>query len=635
MGIRYQVLTAALAATALLVQPAAAQNQTPSGPVVLPTIAVSPTTIPTPVSEVASSVTVINSDEIEQTQRRTVPDLLMTVPGLNVVQNGTPGSQTSIFIRGTNSNHVKVLIDGMDVSDPTNPTGGFDLGHLMTQDIERIEVLRGPQSGLYGADAIGGVIAITTKQGSGPAKATGYVEGGSFGTFNQAAGLSGSVDKFDYAFNVSHFRYTDMPVTPAFLVPMGAHAIGNAYDNRTVSTKLGVQASENLKFNFIGRYTDARLDYSDDDPSTFPGATFAAQSTYKNQDLHGRLEAVASLLDGRFVNTFGVSYTDYRRSNKDPDPNPLNTFQGSRDKYDWRGNLMLAQGQTLVAGLERENDRATSDNLSAKTGNQAGFVELQSEIAKRFFFVANARHDSNDSFGGYNTWRVAPAFIVPGTETKLKASYGTGFRAPALYQLYGVGLFGFMGNPNLLPETSRGYDIGFEQPLGARVRFGLTYFRNDIDNLIDYNAAFTSQINVNKAVTHGLEEFISVEVNDHLRARLDYTHTTAKNAIDGTDLLRRPRDKYSVSAVWRATDRLTITPIVLYLGQWRDIDRSTFVYREAGDVAIVNLAADYVLNDKVTLFARADNLFNKQYENPLGWLQPGLALYAGVKLATR
>lgn len=628
VAIRAATLTAALA----FIIPARAQQQ---APIILPTIAVSPTTVPTPVVELASSVTVLTAEDIARAQRRTLADLLTTVPGLNVVQTGTPGSQTSIFIRGTNSNHVKVLIDGMDVSDPSNPTGGFDFGHLLTQDIERVEVLRGPQSGLYGADAIGGVISITTKKGSGPAKATGYVEGGSFGTFNQAASVSGAQGRFDYAFNVTHFRYTDMPVTPAYMVPPGGRAIGNAYDNWSTSTRLGAQVNETLRFNFIGRYTDAKLLYSNDDPNAFPGATFAEQSTYRDRDFHGRLEAVATLLDGRFVNVFGANYTDYRRSNKDPDPNPLNRFLGSRDKYDWRGNLVLAPGQTLVAGLERENDRAHSDQVSASTGNAAGYLELQSEVAKRFFFVANIRHDIHDAFGGHTTWRIAPAVLVPGTETKLKASYGTGFRAPSLFQLYGVGPFGFTGNPGLQPETSKGYDVGFEQPLGPRARFGLTYFRNDIENLIELNATFTSLVNIGKAATYGVEAFVALDLDDALSARLDYTHTTAKDADTGEDLLRRPRDKYSLSAVWRATDRLTVTPSLLYLGRWRDIDRSTFVFREAGDVAVVNLAADYALDDRVTVFVRADNLFNKVYENPLGWMQPGFAIYGGVKMATR
>lgn len=634
MGVRFSAAGTLLASALLLAPPAGAQDNASGDTLTLPTIVVSPTTVPTPGAEIGSSVTVITAGDIERTQKRTVADVLAGVPGVNVVQNGTPGSQTSVFIRGTNSNHVKVLLDGIDVSDPSSPTGGFDLGHLMTYDIERIEVLRGPQSGLYGADAIGGVISITTKRGSGPPKASGYAEGGSFGTFNQAAGLRGGNERIDYAFNVAHFRYTDMPVTPAYMVPPGAQAIGNAYDNKTVSARLGAAVSDNLRVNFVGRYTDATLHYTGDDPMAYPGAAFAAQSTYTNRDFQGRAEAVATLLDGRFVNTFGVSYSDYRRRNSDPAPYPATAFDGSRAKFDWRGNLLVAPGQRLVAGLERENEQADSDNLSAKTGNQAGYVEWQSEIAKQLFLVANLRHDDNDAFGGHTTWRMAPAFIVPGTETKLKASYGTGFKPPQLYQLYGVGPYGFVGNPNLLPETSRGYDIGFEQPIGPRLRFGVTYFHNDIDNLIQYNASYTSLINIGRAETYGAEAFVSVEINDRLSARADYTRTTALDAATGEQLLRRPRDKYSLSATWRPFERLTLSPSLVYLGQWLDIDRSTFVKRTGGNVAIVNLAAEYALNDNATLFLRGENLFNEQYEDPLGWLQPGLAVYGGVKLTT-
>ena len=158
-------LTALLAAG---LSTTATAQQSASPPNVLPTIVVSPTTVPTPEAQIASSVTVITAEDIEREQRRTVPDILANVPGLNIVQAGGPGSQTSIFMRGTNANHVKVLIDGIDVSDPSNPARTFDFGHLLAADIERIEVLRGPQSGLYGADAIGGVISIITKRGKGP-----------------------------------------------------------------------------------------------------------------------------------------------------------------------------------------------------------------------------------------------------------------------------------------------------------------------------------------------------------------------------------------------------------------------------------------------------------------------------------
>jgi vitamin B12 transporter len=186
-------------------------------------VVVSPTTIPTPSYQSASSTTVITEADIESHQYRTVPDALSLVPGLNIVQTGGPGGQTSVFIRGTNSNHVKVLIDGIDASDPSNPNQSFDLGQLLTGDIARIEVLRGPQSGLYGSDAIGGVISITTKQGSGPPRVTATVEGGSFGTFNQRLGFGGSQENFNYIFNVQHFRSTDTPVTPLNQLAPGEH----------------------------------------------------------------------------------------------------------------------------------------------------------------------------------------------------------------------------------------------------------------------------------------------------------------------------------------------------------------------------------------------------------------------------
>lgn len=631
MRTKLSLACAAMGAAALI--PAAqAQEQ----PVVLPQIVVSATTVPTPSSEIANSVTVITAEQLQREQRRTVADALNTVPGLQVVQNGSPGAQTAVFIRGTNSNHVKVFIDGIDVSDASNPNGAFDFAHLLTADIDKIEVLRGPQSGLYGASAIGGVISITTKKGAGPAKVSGFVEGGSYGTFNQAVGVSGSQDRFNYSFNVAHFRYENQPVTPAYMLPPGGQAKGNAYDNKTYSTRLGYDVSKDLSFNLYGHYTDAVLHYSDDttDPVTFLGETFPTQSVYKNYNFYGRAEAVWKTLDDRLVNTFAVNETNYARSNADPAPNPPTSFESSAQKYEWRGALTVLPGQVIVAGLERQNERATSDNLDAKTGNQAGFLEIQSEIARRFFFVANIRHDDNDSFGGHNTWRVAPAFIVPGTETKLKASYGTGFKAPDLYQLYGNGPFGFVGNPNLLPETSRGYDIGFEQPLfNDRVRFGVTYFRNDLQNLIDYNAAFTTLVNIGEAATYGAEAFVQVAVNDHLRARVDYTRTTARDLDTGTDLLRRPRDKYSATVTWQPIDKLTISPTVIYLGRWLDINRSTFVNEEGGRVLVVNLAAEYALDPHATVFARVDNLFNKQYEEPLGWLQPGLSAYAGVKFS--
>ncbi|HEY0342404.1 MAG TPA: TonB-dependent receptor plug domain-containing protein, partial [Steroidobacteraceae bacterium] len=228
------------------------------------------TRVPTPEAEVASSITVITADDIAAKQNQTLPDVLQDVPGLNIVQAGGPGAQASIFMRGTNSNHTKVLVDGIDVSDPSNPSDTFDFGQFPAQDIERVEVLRGPQSGLYGSDAIGGVINIITKSGSGPAQWNASAQGGSFDTFNQTAGVSGSTSQFHYTASLQHLRSGETPVTPSDLLPPGMSRIDDYYDNVTGSTKLGFDVTDHLDLGLVARYTDTHLRTTGNDPNEFP-----------------------------------------------------------------------------------------------------------------------------------------------------------------------------------------------------------------------------------------------------------------------------------------------------------------------------------------------------------------------------
>ncbi|MDQ8727727.1 TonB-dependent receptor domain-containing protein [Bradyrhizobium sp. LHD-71] len=634
-------MLAALAAAGL--PSIASAQQSASPPDVLPTIVISPTSLPTPEAQIANSVTVVTAEDIEREQRRTVPDILANVPGLNVVQAGGPGSQTSVFVRGTNANHVKVLIDGIDVSDPSNPARTFEFGHLLANDIERIEVLRGPQSGLYGSDAIGGVISIVTKRGKGPAKVTGLVEGGSFGTFNQAASLSGSKENFDYAFNVIHFRAADTPVTPPNLLPPGRAAIGDFYDNTTVSTKLGLDISESFRLNYVGRYTESELRFTQDEflPPTFAGVPRAEQSTQNLKQFFTRAEAVWTGFDGRFTNYFGVNYTDHRTENL-LTPTSIPTINtGQRTKVDWRGVSLLMPGQTLVTGLEHEIESMGTAFVNADNANSGGYIELQSEFAQRLFIVSNVRHDANERFGEATTYRVAPALLLPVTETKLKASVGSGFKAPTLNQLFVDFLPTFVANPNLLPEESVGYDVGFEQPLfNNRVRFGATWFHNDITNLISgtgivQTVPFTVRTNVNvgKAETSGVEAFIAVNPTDRLWFRADYTYTDAFDAITHERLLRRPRHKASLAAGWNPIDPLTLSATLLYVGEFIDGNRDFSIPRlVAPGFTVVNIAADYKINDYAKVFARIDNLFDERYEEPTGFLRPGFAVYGGVRL---
>jgi vitamin B12 transporter len=628
-------------------QPSAAQRTAPvqqtaattpqPGPSNAPApIVVSPTATVTPASQVASSVTVITDQDIQTQQYRSVPDALNTVPGLNVVQTGGPGGQTSVFIRGTNSNHTKVVIDGIDVSDPSNPNGSFDFAHLLTSDIQQMEILRGPQSGLYGSDAIGGVISIITQKGDGPPRATATIEAGSFGTFNQGIGLSGSQDNLNYAFNVAHLHASDVPVTPLQLLPPGQQAIGNNYDNMTYSTKFGVDLNENWTLNTVIRYTDATLLFTGDN-NNFPSSPNPTQSTQIVHQFFAREEAVWSLLDGRVKNYFGVNYANNWTYDIAPGDPAATITDGERLKYDWHAVTELADGNNLIVGLEDQTDHMDTTGLTADNGNKAGYVELQSQFAKRFFLAANIRDDFNDQFGEHMTYRIAPSVILPVTETTLKGSYGTGFKAPTLSELYqNFPDFNFFANPNLKPEESVGSDIGFEQPLfNDRVRFGSTYFHNSITNLITDNAAFTSYANIGLATTEGTENFVSTKITDRLTLRADYTFTRAVDASTGIQLLRRPKEKWSTTAIWNPIDPLTLSATVLHVGSFLDVSRDG---TESGILApgytIVNLTGDYAVDDQIKLFARVDNLFNLHYQNPTGFLEPGLGVFGGIRFAS-
>ena len=386
-------------------------------------------------------------------------------------------------------------------NDPSQD-GVFDFGQVLTSDIAQVEVLRGPQSSLYGSDAIGGVVNIVTKTGEGPPQFTGRLEGGSFETFNQSASVSGSVSRFRYSFNVAHVLADDTPVTPLDLLPPGRKRINDSYENITVSTKLGADLTDIFSIDFAGRYTDSTLFFTGEDFSFFPSVPAAAQSEQNARQLFMRGDARLALFGGAFKNRFGVGYTNYHTTIQAPDTGfgvpPENINHGDRLKFDWQGDVELGKGHVLILGVEDQTDRLIDSPISAENGNTAGFTELQSEVIENLFVAGSGRYDDNERFGGKATWRIAPAYLIPKSGTKFKASYGTGFKAPSLTQLFvSFPAFNFFANPNLEPEESEGFDLGFEQALaGERVRFGATYFHNDITNLIAANATFTSLENL-------------------------------------------------------------------------------------------------------------------------------------------
>ena len=594
-------------------------------------VVVSATRLPTPELEVASSVTVITADDIAARQERSLPDILKDVPGLNIVRTGGPGGQTALFMRGTNSNHVKVLVDGIDVSDPSSTNAGFDFAQFLTQDIEKVEVLRGPQSGLYGSDAIGGVINIITKSGQGPARIAASAEGGSFATFNQSAGLRGSVDQFHYNANIEHFHSGATPVTPLDLLEPGEHRNDDYYDNRTASTKLGYDVVPNFDLSLVARYTDTHLRSTSDDFSAVPSFPAAQQSRFMTSEYYTRATAHLVLFDGFLDQTLGFAYTRKRTSDLEPaSAEILNT--GSRGKVDWQGALRFSASQTLVLGAEHARD-AIGDSLAAADKIDSGYAELQSQWFAGLYSALNVRYDKNALFGSKLTYRAAPTYVIAGTGTRFKASVGSGFKAPTLSELYQDFPPYFFANPNLKPETSTGYDAGVEQAFaGGALRAGATWFYNRMRNLITNNEDFTSYANIGRAHSDGVESFVAVKPLTALMLRADYTYTQATDDVLNLELLRRPRHKASLNAAWRATNALAVNATVLTVGSWIDGNRDFSVPRlTAAGYTIVNLAASFDLNEQFSVFGRIDNLFDRHFQNPVGFLQPTLGAYAGVR----
>ena len=594
----------------------------------LQSVVVTATRIPTPESQIASSVTVVTADEIAARQIRTLPDLLKEVPGLNVVQSGGPGGQTSVFMRGTNANHTKVLIDGIDASDPSSPNAAFDFGQLLTQDIQTLEVLRGPQGGLYGSDAIGGVINVITKSGSGPAQFNAGIEAGSFDTFNQVAGVSGSLDRFHYAATVDHFDSGATPVTPLDYLPPGQRRIDDDYDNLTGSTKLGFDVTEHLDLGLVARYTDTHLKFTGDNFANFPSTPDTSQSESNTRQYYTR--ATAHLVDGVLDQTIGAAYGNIKTTEFSPDGQDDDS-SGARAKFDWQGIVALAADEKLLLGAEHQRDDITVP-ISASTTINSGYAELQSGFRDRLFDTLAVRYDDNDRFGSKVNYRFAPAYVIAETGTKIKASVGTGFKAPSLSQMFqSFPAFGFFANPNLRPESSLGWDLGFEQALASdAVRFGVTYFHNNIKNLIDTNA--TTYINVGRAVTDGVESFASYQPIRSLTFRLDYTYTQATDEITQLELLRRPKSKESLTTAWQATDRLSLNATVLSVSSWVDTNRDGSIPRlNAPGYTTVDLAGSYDLTSHWALTGRVINLFNRHYQNPDAFDQPTIGAFAGIK----
>jgi vitamin B12 transporter len=596
---------------------------------VLPATVVTATRGETPAEQVGSAVTVITGAQIARSQKGDVAELLRTVPGLDVVRSGGPGQQVSVFLRGTESNHVLVLIDGIEATDPSNPTNQFDFAGLAVDDIERIEVVRGPQSTLYGSDAIGGVIQIFTRRGAG-ARNRAQLETGRYGSHAARGGLHGGDAGLNYG---ATFSLSETDGVSAF--PDGDE--DDAYDNKTLAAYVSARPTAASTLDFTLRRVEFDTDIDAYDSVTFLFGDDPDARLHTEQWL-ARLQGGYALLDGRWQQRLGLSWTDYDRGNRNG-PAPVNTFpgesrfKGRKTKLDWVHDFRVDGTHQLTFGLATEEEKAElSGGQDPDTGTDGIFVQDHIRISDVFFTTVGLRRDRHDDFGSETTWRVAPVYVLRDSGTRLRASYGTGFKAPSLSELFESFPPFFFANPNLEPERSKGWDLGVEQRwLDDRLYLELTYFRNDIEDLITVDpVTFSTLVNLNEATTRGYELGLRYQWSPALALGAGYTHTRARDEDSGQDLVRRPRKKANLYADWQATPQLLLGLSGRYVGKRDDFD-ADFTPVEADSYTLFEARLAYTLAPAWTVLGRIENAFDQDYEEIPGFGTPGRALYAGLR----
>lgn len=619
-------------------------------------IVVTATRIPTPEGQVANSLSVFTAEQMEARQYRTVDEVLRYTPGIEVNRSGGLGSQTEVRMRGMDSGRTVVLLDGMPLNDPSTPGGGFDFSGITLDNIGQLEVLRGPQSALYGSNASGGVINLTSKRGEGPFGGFLTTEAGSRGTMMTRLGSSAGTDKVDYSFSGS-LLHTDGISSYS---KWRGYDEKDKYDQGTFALRLGANAGDMLRFEV---FTHAHKSTKDLDMYDDWGNPYEYGIRSKLERYMIRPKITLSLLDGRWEQSVAYGYVKTERKQEHPFAGAMNRnkYVGETYKFDYQSIFHIHETNTLLAGVDVVTEQMkyedpyygpavapVSDFKSDKMTTVGLYLEDQINICDTFFATMGVRQEHNDDFGDKTTWKASAMYVLP-TDTKLKASAGTGFKTPDLYRLF-IPVDGGWGsithpNPDLKPETSFGWDAGFEQSFcEERLQFGATYFRNKVKNKILQVAVDPmnpwgdqTYINAGRYRSWGIEAFVSFAVTECLTLSADYTWTRTEDARKRSEMgiqHRRPLNEVNVNADWTFLGKGTVTAGIRYVGKRWDI-RNDFPYGNVRmpSYTVARLGASWKFNDHIEVFGRVENLLNKKYEEINGFGAERIGFFAGATLS--
>jgi len=610
------------------------------------TIVVSATRSEQPQAKTGESITVLDSAALQNLQTVSLTDALALTPGLIVNQSGGLGQISTISIRGAETGQTLVLIDGVRINDPSGTDDGAILGDVLANNIDRVEVLRGPQSTLYGSDAIGGVVDIFSKRGGDtPFGVTASAEGGSYDTYHLNAAANGTAGAVEYGAAANYIHSNNISAADK----RNGNPETDGYGNFGATANTRIHLSDAVSLDLRGYYTDARADFDDNSGFVAPFPPADSFAYNKNRFLAGYAGLNFDLFGGVLHNRVAVMATDSNRSfyNSFFDLVPGqkdSENKGEATRLEYQGTADLSPDDQIVFGAEDEHTRFSSmgtfSNDRGHTSIYSFYGQYQKTVFETVTLTGGVRYDHHDQFGSHTSLKLAGAW-QPFDGTVLHANYGDGFKAPSLYEL-----FSQYGTQGLEPETARGWEVGGEQAFFDKaMRASLTYFSRNTKNLIDFQSCFVATppaqcavqpfgfyFNIDRTRVTGIEAEVAGNITDTLSVALNYTNMDAKDRTTGLALNRRPRNTASATLEWSPSNWGIGTSLSYVDRQIDQYDTSTtpptaFVN---GGHTTVNLLGHYDF-DRWSLYGRVENLFAERYEPVLGYGAPGRTFFAGVR----
>ncbi len=606
-------------------------------------LVVTATRAPQQLYKVGSSITVLNADAIKATQTVLISDLITQTPGVAYTRNGGVGGTTSLRIRGAETDHTVVIIDGVKLNDPSSSGGGYNFANLLSGDVDRIEILRGAQSTLWGSQAIGGVVAIQTAVPTKEFEANIEAEGGSRETGSLKGAAGGKTDRLVWRLAGSHYRTDGISSYVS-----GAEEDG--YRNTGVSGRVLFDVTEDVSLDARAVYSRGRNAF---DGFPAPAFTFADTPEYgTTKEFVGYTGLNFDLFEDRLKNRIGYAYTDTDRDNFNPaQANTAVTFDaaGKNKRFEYQGTVDIAQGWSAVFGLENEKSEFRTASPSAFTPNPvpsiadaeitSGYAQVQAEIVTGLTLTGGLRHDDHDTFGEQTLGQAAAAWAFNDGNTILRASYGEGFKAPTLYQLYSI-----YGNTRLNPEEAESYDGGIEQHfLDDAIVLSATWFKRNTTNQIDFVSCPSANVfctpgksgvydNIARTKAEGVELAASAKF-ENLTLQANYTYTDTENdsfgnANRGKDLARRPKNTGNIWVSYTWPQDVSTSVGLRYVGDSFDNAANSFVLEH---YTLIDVRASVPINETVEIYGRVENLFDKQYVTTRNYGSPGRGAFAGIR----